>query len=126
MQLTSEQVWQAIEKELFAVLGMVTAQGEARTVGIVYILRDRKLYIGTDQAAWKARHVAADPHVSITIPSPSAFSSFPGSRSRLPPSPLRAQLGSFRPAQRRLSCCRLCFASWTKTPHRSPTRALSK
>ena len=68
MQLTSDQVWQAIEKELFAVLGMVTAQGEARTVGVVYIVRDRKLYIGTDQAAWKARHVGANPHVSITIP----------------------------------------------------------
>ena len=34
-QLTAEQVWQAIEKELFAVLGMVTANQEARTVGVV-------------------------------------------------------------------------------------------
>lgn len=68
IQLTSDEVWQAIERDLFAVLGMVTAQGEARTVGIVYIVRNRKLYIGTDQSAWKARHVAANPHVSITIP----------------------------------------------------------
>lgn len=34
LQLTSAQVWQEIEKELFAVIGMVTAKHEARTVGI--------------------------------------------------------------------------------------------
>lgn len=68
IQLSPEQVGRAIEKELFAVLGMVTAKGEARTVGIVYVVRDRKLYIGTGQNTWKARHVAANPHVSLTIP----------------------------------------------------------
>ena len=67
-QLTTEQVWQAIEKELFAVLGMVTAKQEARTVGVVYVVRDRRLYIGTGRDTWKARHVAVNPHVSITIP----------------------------------------------------------
>lgn len=67
-QLSSEQVWQAIEKELFAVLGMVTANNEARTVGVVYVMRDRKLYIATGQDTWKARHIAANPHVSVTIP----------------------------------------------------------
>ena len=46
IQLTTEQVWQAIEKELFAVIGMVTARDEARTVGVVYVVRDRKLYMG--------------------------------------------------------------------------------
>ena len=68
IQLTTEQVWQAIEKELFVVIGMVTAKGEARTVGVVYVVRDRKLYIGTDKEAWKTRHVAQNPHVSLTIP----------------------------------------------------------
>jgi hypothetical protein len=68
IQLTTEQVWQAIEKELFAVIGMVTARYEARTVGVVYVVRDRKLYIGTDRDAWKARHIAGNPHVSLTIP----------------------------------------------------------
>ena len=67
-QLSSEQVWQAIEKELFAVVGMVTANHEARTVGVVYVVRDRKLYVATDREAWKARHIAANPHVSVTIP----------------------------------------------------------
>lgn len=68
MQLTTEQVWQEIEEELFAVIGMVTAKHEARTVGIVYVVRDRKLYIGTGKDTWKARHIAGNPHVSMTIP----------------------------------------------------------
>ncbi len=68
VQLSTKQVWQVIEKEMFAVLGMATASGQARTVGIVYIVRDRKLVIATGQDTWKARHIAANPHVSITIP----------------------------------------------------------
>ncbi len=68
VQLTATQVWQAIEKEMFAVLGMATAQNEARTVGVVYVVRDRKLYVITGKETWKARHVSANPHVSVTIP----------------------------------------------------------
>ncbi len=68
LQLNSNQVWQAIEKEMFAVLGMVNNQGEARTVGIVYVVDGRKLYIGTGKDTWKARHVSGNPHVSMTIP----------------------------------------------------------
>lgn len=68
VQLTAEQVWDAIEKEVFGVIGMVTAQNEARTVGIVYVVRNRRLYIGTGRETWKARHIAQNPHVSLTIP----------------------------------------------------------
>lgn len=68
IQLSSEQVWQAIEKELFAVVGMVTARQEARTAGVVYVVRDRKLYVATGADTWKARHIAANPNVSVTIP----------------------------------------------------------
>lgn len=68
LQLATDQVWRAIEREIFAVLGMVTARQEARTVGVVYGTHDRKLYIGTGKQTWKARHVAANPHVSVTIP----------------------------------------------------------
>lgn len=67
-QLSTEQVWQAIEKELFAVVGMVTTHDEARTVGVVYVVRDHKLYFATDKDAWKTRHIADNPHVSVTIP----------------------------------------------------------
>lgn len=34
LQLTTEQVWQEIEKNLFGVLGIVIAKGEAHGVGI--------------------------------------------------------------------------------------------
>ncbi|MDX1415871.1 MAG: hypothetical protein R3293_16870 [Candidatus Promineifilaceae bacterium] len=47
LQLTSTQVWKAVENEFFAVIGMVTAKREARTVGIVYVVCDRKLYFGS-------------------------------------------------------------------------------
>lgn len=67
-QLTTDQVWQEIEKHVFATLGMVTPQDEARTVGIVYVVDNHKLYIGTAKAAWKTKHIAHNPHVSLTIP----------------------------------------------------------
>jgi hypothetical protein len=66
--LTSEQVWTALEKELFAVIGMVTAKNEARTVGVVYVVRERKLYTTTGIDTWKVRHITRNPHVSMTIP----------------------------------------------------------
>jgi hypothetical protein len=67
-QLTSEQVWDELKKELFAVLGMVTAKGEARTVGIVYTVHDRKIYIATGKDSWKARHTQNNRNVSLTVP----------------------------------------------------------
>jgi hypothetical protein len=65
---TCEQVWREIENELFAVLGMVTARNEARTVGVVYVVRDRRLYIATGCDTWKVKHISQNPHVSVTIP----------------------------------------------------------
>jgi hypothetical protein len=47
IHLTPDQVWKDIDRHLFAVLGMVTPKGEARTVGVVYVVADHKLYIGT-------------------------------------------------------------------------------
>jgi hypothetical protein len=67
-QLTTQQVWQAIEKELFAVIGMVTAKNEARTVGILYVVRNGRFYISSGKDAWKVKHIAENPHVSLTIP----------------------------------------------------------
>ena len=68
VELTTDRVWKAIESNLFAVLGMVTSKGESRTVGIVYQIMDRKFYIGTGFQTWKARHISANPAVSMTIP----------------------------------------------------------
>lgn len=70
IQLTSNQVSAEIEKNFFGVLGMVTAKGESRTVGINYVADDHKLYINTLKSAWKTKHVARNPHVSLTITIP--------------------------------------------------------
>ncbi len=70
IELKSQQVWDALEKELFAVLGMVTAKGEARTVGIVYVVDGRKLYIASKRETWKVRHVTANPNISLTVTIP--------------------------------------------------------
>lgn len=67
-QLTSEQIWMELRKQIFAVLGMVTPKGEARTIGIVYIVHNNKIYISTSKDSWKARHVQRNPHVSMTVP----------------------------------------------------------
>jgi uncharacterized pyridoxamine 5'-phosphate oxidase family protein len=66
--LTTDLVWKTMEKELFGILGMVTAKNEARTVGIVYVVRGRKLYVGTGRDTWKTRHIQQNPNVSLTIP----------------------------------------------------------
>ncbi len=65
---TTEIVWKAIEDQLFAVLGMVTGDQESRTVGIVYLINDRKFYIGTGLKTWKVRHIKENNSVSLTIP----------------------------------------------------------
>jgi hypothetical protein len=66
--LPTELVWESVAKEQFAVLGMVNAHNEARTVGIIYLLRDRRLYIATDEDAWKVAYIRQNPNVSLTIP----------------------------------------------------------
>ena len=66
--LTTLDVWQEIEKQMFAIVGMVTAKNEARTVGVVYKVEQQKLYFGSAKTEWKVRHIAQNPHVSVTIP----------------------------------------------------------
>ena len=68
--LSSEQVWEELENNMFAVVGMVTARNESRTAGIVYAVHNRKLYFGTLKASWKARHIAGNGHVSVTAAIP--------------------------------------------------------
>lgn len=67
-QINKRQVWEEINKQVFGVLGMVTSNGEARTAGIVYVEDNGKLYISSQKQAWKVRHIAQNPHVSLTVP----------------------------------------------------------
>lgn len=65
--ITTDYVWSEVEKRLFAVLSYVTPRGEARSAGIVYVVRDRTLYIGTGKDSWKARHIAKNPSVALNV-----------------------------------------------------------
>ena len=65
--LTRDQVWRAVEREIFAVLATVSSRGQPRTAGIVYAVKDRMLYIATGLSSYKARNVQRNPHVSLTV-----------------------------------------------------------
>ena len=66
--ITTNQVWTEIEKQNFAVVGMVTPRGEARSAGVVFVARNRKLYFASLRSAWKVRHIEQNAKVSVTIP----------------------------------------------------------
>ncbi|MFW2336154.1 pyridoxamine 5'-phosphate oxidase family protein [Ilumatobacter sp.] len=70
LHLTSQQTRDEVEQHDFAVLGMVTAEGESHTVGIVDVVDDHQLDIGADRTAWKTEHIEGNPHVSATVPLP--------------------------------------------------------
>lgn len=69
-ELTTAQVWEAMAANNFAVLGMVSARQEARTAGVIYVIHDRTLYIGSEKSAWKVKHVAGNPNISVTVAIP--------------------------------------------------------
>jgi Pyridoxamine 5'-phosphate oxidase len=121
-RLTSEQVWRAVTRSSFAVLSHVTPAGEPRSSGVVYKAAHQRLFVAIAPGGWKARHVAADGHVAVTVPVrrggilslvaaiPPATISFHGTavvhlagsqRARS----LLEELGSLVPAQRRDSAC---------------------
>jgi hypothetical protein len=54
----------------FAVVGMVSAAGHARTAGVV-IATDRPFVrFMSGRREWKVRHIESNPHVSVTVPVP--------------------------------------------------------
>jgi len=64
---TTADVWRAIEKSSNAVMAHVTPRGEPRTSCVVYRALDRAIYVAVAQDSWKARHVASDGRVSMTV-----------------------------------------------------------
>jgi hypothetical protein len=121
-RLTSEQVWHALGKASFAVIGYVTPAGEPRSSGVVYKSIGRRLYVAVDSDSWKARHVAASRRMAVTVPVrrggllslvapiPPATISFhaqaivhPAGAPRV--RPLLQELGSLLPVERQTSAC---------------------
>lgn len=68
--LTSDQIWQEMEEQVFAVIGTVTTRGRVQTTGIVYVVRDGDVYIATGCNSLKVRNILANPHVSLTVTIP--------------------------------------------------------
>jgi hypothetical protein len=67
-QLTGDQVWHALERRSFAVIGHITPDGQPRSSGVVYVLADRRMYVAVAKDSWKARHIAASGQVGVTVP----------------------------------------------------------
>ncbi len=66
--LTTDLVWRQLEGASFAVVGYVTPAGEPRSSGVMYKVVKRRLYTVVAPDSWKARHIVARNHVSVTVP----------------------------------------------------------
>jgi hypothetical protein len=66
--LTGGQVWRAVSRASFAVLSHVTPAGEPRCSGVVYKVLGHRLVVAVAPESWKARHIAADGRVAVTVP----------------------------------------------------------
>lgn len=66
-RLSSQAVWDELNKALFAVLSYVTPAGEPRASGVVYKAIGGRLYVPTDPDSWKARHIARSGRVAMTV-----------------------------------------------------------
>jgi hypothetical protein len=64
---TTAQVWDAIHHASFGVLGHVTPAGQPRTSGVMFTTIDDRLHVVVAPDSWKARHIALDGHVSMTV-----------------------------------------------------------
>lgn len=67
-RVTSAQVWEALDRASFGVIGYVTPTGAPRSSGIVYKMVAKRLYIAVASDSWKAKHIAASRQVSVTVP----------------------------------------------------------
>jgi Pyridoxamine 5'-phosphate oxidase len=68
LPVTSEQIWHEMEKGSFAVVSYVTPAGAPRASGVMYKVVDRRLYVVVAPDSWKAKHIARDGRVAMTIP----------------------------------------------------------
>jgi hypothetical protein len=65
---TGEQVWEALAAASFAIVSHVTPAGEPRSSGVVYAMLDRRMYVAVAADSWKARHIATNGRVAVTVP----------------------------------------------------------
>ena len=69
-ELSTDEVWRVLEKQNFMVIGMVSARGQARTVGVMAYTVNRTVWFTTNETTWTTRHIVAHPDVSVTVTIP--------------------------------------------------------
>jgi len=67
-RLTTERVWNVLEKSSFAVISYVTPTGKPRASGVMFAAADHRLYVVTAADSWKARQISAGDEVAVTVP----------------------------------------------------------
>ena len=65
--VSTQSVWQALGEQSFGVLSWVNPKGAARSAGIIYLAKGRKIVIGCESDSWKARHIRTNPDVAMTV-----------------------------------------------------------
>ena len=65
--MNTQHVWQQLNKASFAVLGYDTPAGQPRSSGVVFKAVNERLYVAVARDSWKARHIAANPRVAVTV-----------------------------------------------------------
>jgi hypothetical protein len=65
---TARQVWHDLKKSSFAVVSEITPGGEPRSSGVIYRTMGDRLFVAVAPDGWKAKHFAANPRVSVTVP----------------------------------------------------------
>lgn len=61
-------VRRAVARRSFAVLATASVDGRAHAAGVLYALAEGELWISTLRSSRKARNVAANPAVALTVP----------------------------------------------------------
>ncbi|GAB7039069.1 MULTISPECIES: pyridoxamine 5'-phosphate oxidase family protein [Catenuloplanes] len=115
---SNRAVWAAIGRASFAVVSHVTPTGAPRSSGVLYRTDGDRLYAVVAPDGWKARHIAGDGRVSVTVPIrrggllallapiPPATVSFPAEATVHPGTVLDRlpRLAALAPPERRASC----------------------
>ncbi len=66
--VSTDEVWRILARSSFAVISHVTPAGEPRSSGVLCAASGRRLLVVVAADSWKARHIAADGRVAVTVP----------------------------------------------------------
>ncbi|MBM2616373.1 hypothetical protein JIG36_12475 [Actinoplanes sp. LDG1-06] len=65
---SAEDIWRVLRRASFAVISHVTPAGAPRSSGVVYAEDGHRLFVAVGKDSWKARHMAVDGIVAVTVP----------------------------------------------------------